>query len=73
MHDEHCHRFRVIHIQLWQCRIQRLICGDRYDVGIVGEQQRLARLLAMHLQFRERLVFEAFHKDDVAGENFFSS
>jgi hypothetical protein len=27
----------------------------------------------MHLQFRERLVFEAFHKDDVAGENFFSS
>src|ERR1700674_387124 len=67
MHDEHGDRLRVIYIQLRQCRIERLVSSNRYDVGIVGEQQRFAGCLAMDFQFGERLAFEAFHKDDIAG------
>ena len=42
-----------------------LIAGQRYDVPVVGEEQRFANFGAVQLDFREVLVLERLHQQQI--------
>ena len=57
---------RFAQIELWKRGDQRHIAGYRDDVGVTGEQLRLAQFGAKNLDVRNSLALEALDQDQVA-------